>query len=372
MRRGALVGVLVAGVSAVSITATVAVVSAGSGPGRVQRPPAAAQVAPLKATVTSQIVEESYVFSGKLAAASAARPLSVEGVVTALPRSSGSVPEAGAVLVEVNGRPVVGLSLPFPLWRDITADMTGRDVEAVQQALKALGYFRSNITGTFAASTQEAVTRLYGHLRYSSPAAAGGGRADGETGAVVNPKAKAVVPKAAGVVLPMAETAALGGGPWKLDLHGAVVGTILGGEQMVSLSGAGTRLDVEDEGRLAEILKSQPGGAVSLVSGTATKATSTKVLSVATVEGHSVVDLTPASTLEPGTASGSVIIRRTASKVLALPVSALRPAPDGRTVVRLLAGTVGKDVPVTVGLRGDRLVEVHGAGLVTGATVELP
>lgn len=61
-------------------------------------------------------------------------------VVTALGVNSGETLTSGSVLTWVNGRPVIALRGPFPLYRDLKEGDKGADVTMIQQALRDLGY----------------------------------------------------------------------------------------------------------------------------------------------------------------------------------------------------------------------------------------
>lgn len=83
-------------------------------------------------------------------------------VVTELPHDESAEIVAGTVVVELNGRPVIGLPGEIPLFRDIHPGQTGPDVEAVQAALEAMGVaIPSDESGVFGRQTQAAIELLY-------------------------------------------------------------------------------------------------------------------------------------------------------------------------------------------------------------------
>ncbi|NUR91044.1 MAG: peptidoglycan-binding protein, partial [Nonomuraea sp.] len=101
-------------------------------------------------------------------------PISLAGVVggtseqqrvTRAPRQ-GRLRE-GAVLMEVNGRPVFVLRGSVPMHRTIVPGSKGDDVEQLQRALRRLGH-RAPATGTFDPATVAAVTRMYAAKGYEA------------------------------------------------------------------------------------------------------------------------------------------------------------------------------------------------------------
>jgi peptidoglycan hydrolase-like protein with peptidoglycan-binding domain len=80
----------------------------------------------------------------------------------------GSTVTAGAVVTEVNGRPVFAVSSAFDLYRDVGFGDEGPDVRAVQDTLVALG-FLGYADGEFGAQTASAVRGWYEAAGYSAP-----------------------------------------------------------------------------------------------------------------------------------------------------------------------------------------------------------
>jgi hypothetical protein len=81
----------------------------------------------------------------------------------------------------------------------------------------------------------------------------------------------------------------------------------------------------------------------------------------------------PAKVAAYTTAPVSVsVTTRQVKGVLAVPVTALLAQPAGGFAVRVLDHGQRREVPVTAGLFADTLVEVSGAGLADGDTVEVP
>lgn len=90
-------------------------------------------------------------------------------IVTRQLKQSGDVLRSGDALAEVSGRPVIALTLPFALYRDIRPGSTGSDVQAVQDALRALGVYSARTDGTYGPSTAAAVEALYDRAGFPAP-----------------------------------------------------------------------------------------------------------------------------------------------------------------------------------------------------------
>lgn len=101
-------------------------------------------------------------------------PMSLAGVVggsetaqraTRAPRR-GMIAE-GAVVMEVNGRPVFVFSGKVPMHRSLLPGAKGADVKQLQRALRRLGY-RAPVTGVFDQATIAAVARFYARRGYEA------------------------------------------------------------------------------------------------------------------------------------------------------------------------------------------------------------
>lgn len=82
-------------------------------------------------------------------------------VVTGSYASVGDTLYSGSVLAEVSGRPVLGLALPFDLYRDIYVGDSGADVREVQRALRDLGVYGGAIDGEYGPATAQAMKAMY-------------------------------------------------------------------------------------------------------------------------------------------------------------------------------------------------------------------
>lgn len=133
------------------------------------------------ATATTQVEHRTFLAEGVEAAGSAsvgdtreivpATGASEVVVVTRALSSSGDTVEPGDALVEVSGRPLVALDLPFDLYRDLAPGDTGTDVEALQTTLKKLGVYSGRVDGNYGGKTSSAVRALYERADVDAPVA---------------------------------------------------------------------------------------------------------------------------------------------------------------------------------------------------------
>ncbi|MGW1775075.1 peptidoglycan-binding protein [Streptomyces sp. NPDC002104] len=94
--------------------------------------------------------------------------------VSKLPLKAGDQVQAGRLLVEISGRPVIALQGTVPLYRDLKPGAQGSDVAQLQDALQRLGHSTSpDNRGRFGEATKSAVTALYEALGYE-PVPVGG------------------------------------------------------------------------------------------------------------------------------------------------------------------------------------------------------
>lgn len=90
-------------------------------------------------------------------------------VVTGRVPESGSEITAGAILLEVTGRPVIVLPGVLSTYRTLTPGAVGPDVQQLQQALIDLKRLDGTPSGTYDAATAAAVRTLYADLGYPAP-----------------------------------------------------------------------------------------------------------------------------------------------------------------------------------------------------------
>lgn len=106
---------------------------------------------------------------GQVSAVSIAPAEGKQAVVTAVHAAVGDPIASGQAVIDISGRPVIALSLPFALYRDIVPGDAGPDVSAIQDELTALGLYRGPKDGTYGHSTAKAVRALYTQAGVAAP-----------------------------------------------------------------------------------------------------------------------------------------------------------------------------------------------------------
>lgn len=134
----------------------------------------------LTAPVQQRVLASTIVVRGSVYAAQEYRvtpPVpdgSQQAVITSEPIAAGSPIAAGAVVVEVSGRPLIALPGRFPAYRDLHSGETGPDVAQIQQALHGLGFSTGrDADGTLGSATESAIEKLYDKLGYALPETGG-------------------------------------------------------------------------------------------------------------------------------------------------------------------------------------------------------
>lgn len=93
-------------------------------------------------------------------------------VVTGQVPAEGTTVDAGQVILEIAGRPVILLAGDLPVYRTLRAGVSGPDVLQLKAALAALGIDPGNATSdAYDAATAKAVAALYQRVGYPTPGA---------------------------------------------------------------------------------------------------------------------------------------------------------------------------------------------------------
>jgi multidrug efflux pump subunit AcrA (membrane-fusion protein) len=97
-------------------------------------------------------------------------------VVTGQVPAVGATLGAGAIALEVTGRPVIVLPGDLPVYRTLRVGVSGPDVTQLKQALQALGINPGSLaSATYDAATAAGVAALYDRVGYPLPESAEGG-----------------------------------------------------------------------------------------------------------------------------------------------------------------------------------------------------
>jgi HlyD family secretion protein len=89
-------------------------------------------------------------------------------VVTGVRARPGDSVNAGQVLVEVSGRPVIALPGAIPAYRDLRPGAKGADIAQLQDALRALHHADTDTRGYFGPGTKRALGELYSDIGYEA------------------------------------------------------------------------------------------------------------------------------------------------------------------------------------------------------------
>lgn len=309
------------------------------------------------------------------------------GVVTAVHVRPGADIEPGMRVIDVSGRPLIALALPFPMYRTIAPFDEGPDVEAVQSALAAIGLYGGEPNGLHDAASQRAVRSLYDSVGAPVPNAgpeAAARAADAEqtidelnaqlrSGGVVGQAEidralaeRSAARRALGVPVPFGDLLSRPSG--QISKVAVKVGSAAAAGDTIATISA----------RAASVRCTLPvGGAADLTPG---MAATVKVEGADRFDGAlsalepdengSLVGEFTATTEIPGLLAGQsgtleVTVAASAEEVLTIPASALRSGPSG-TQVEVVDGQARRPVPIETGLVASGWVEVTGGKLSAG------
>jgi peptidoglycan hydrolase-like protein with peptidoglycan-binding domain len=416
------------GVSAVATISLGLGVAAGS---RLTSPAdAAARTAPPKASQITVPVEtralSAKVVSRGDASFDGAVNLRVEtsglrtpAVVTGKVPAVGSTIQEGKALLEITGRPVIGLAGVLPMYRTLSPGSRGPDVLQLEQTLDRLGFNPGTVNSVYDGNTASAVERLYSAAGYDAPtpdeqltqaADAAKKNVDAarsalrqaqqalkqakaapkrpgqdtsvETGAVNDAQtrlnealtAQSEANAKAGTPLPVSEVVFVKTLPRRVDDVKVERGGVVNGTVM-SVSGASLVVTIQVDAQTKERLK--VGLPASLDLGGAPIAAT--VRRITRSGDHFNVVVAPksltASQLEQLRSANvrvTIPVKSTNGKVLAVPVAALSAGPDGSSRVEVQRDSKTDLVKVTVGLSADgyaQVTPVGGGKLATGDQV---
>jgi peptidoglycan hydrolase-like protein with peptidoglycan-binding domain len=280
-------------------------------------------------------------------------------VVTATPIRAGDRIEAGQVLVEVAGRPVILLPGRFPAYRDLAAGDVGPDVEQLERALVDLGYDPGEVDDQYTAATARAVASLYRDRGYPAPQAPAA--ADASSGADASKPGGSP-----STTLPMSEVAYVPALPRRVDQQPDRVGSLLSAKPVL-LSGATPQVTIGLTTADVGVLHQGMRAVVVLPSGRRVTGRLGEVRRTAT-GGTTTIRLpalarTARSSLADANVKVTVPLQASSGKVLVVPIAALNTDARGTVhVVRVGAGGSENTLEVQVGLAADGFAEVTSPG----------
>jgi peptidoglycan hydrolase-like protein with peptidoglycan-binding domain len=300
-----------------------------------------------------------------------------DGIVTRVP-AVGAVLGRGQALFEVDGHPVPLWYGTRPAWRAFQLGMTdGADVRQLEANLVTLGYDPNRaitVDGHYSGATAAAVKRW----QRATGRARTGAVALGQVVFLPGPIRVATVTATAGAPVP-AGTAILTASPTRplvtVALDAAMQQLVRRGDrvEVVLPDGKTTQGTVATVSRVAtqpSTGSGQNGGQSEGQSGNGSGSGSQQATVQVTIRLAA-----PRAAANLDQAPVQVAITTQAHKgVLAVPINALLAQPGGGYAVRVLDGGSRRLVAVRTGLFDETagLVEVQGAGLAEGATVEVP
>jgi peptidoglycan hydrolase-like protein with peptidoglycan-binding domain len=405
------------GVSAVATLSLGVGVAAGS---RLMSPEdAAAKTAPPKASqitvpvelkaLSSKVVGRGDTsFDGAVNIRVETSGLQTPAVVTGKVPKVGSTLQAGKALLEIAGRPVIGLPGVLPMYRALAPGSKGPDVLQLEQTLEKLGFDPGKVDTLYTADTSHAVEKLYEAAGYDAPepdeqlkqavdaadknvdgmknalrqaklalkqAKAGPGKADTtvQQGAVDDAEenlADAVEAKneaefKAGTPVPVSEIVYVKSLPRRVDEVKVERGGTVNGVVM-SASGASLVVSVKVDAATKERLKAGMPATFDIGDGTVITATIVRI--TGSGDEYSVVispkSLTPAqlNRLRDANVKVTIPLKSTNGKVLTVPLAALSAGSDGSSRVEVLRDGKVELVPVKVGLSADGFAQVTATG----------
>lgn len=319
-------------------------------------------------------------------------------VITKLPVGVGDTVSAGAVVLELSGRPIIALAGAIPSYRDLAPGASGPDVTQLQQALLAQGLLAdSQVDGVYGSATSDAVSQLYSRLGYTAQSTDDGSGEDAkalrDARAAVRQAQDAVTAAeqedgdaAADSTSLTTARAALADARADLADVEARIGVVLPRSEVVFIpEGSATVLSVSGQvGQEAgqEVVSLGAGDLVLRGKTTTGQAAGLSVGATASVDAlgdgascsvtaldevdaeRTRVTVGCDTDLDPAALSGTVVARltreSTGTSVLCVPIGAVSERGDGTTTVITLTGTdTLTRVEVTVGLEADGYVEIR-------------
>jgi peptidoglycan hydrolase-like protein with peptidoglycan-binding domain len=387
---------------------------------RIQSPEdAAAKTAPPKAsqitvpvekkTLSSKVVARGDTsFDGAVNVRVETSGLRTPAVVTGKVPTVGSTIREGKPLLEIAGRPVIGLAGVLPMYRTLAPGSRGPDVLQLEQTLDRLGFDPGTVDSKYDSGTARAVEELYDSVGYEAPepeeqltqavdqagksvdqarnalrqaqaalrqAKQTPGKKDFsvEQGQVNDAQenlddAESALAEAefkAGTPLPVSEVVFVKTLPRRVDDVKVERGGTAGGVVM-SVSGASLVVTVKVDPETKERLRVGMPASFDLGEGTTVQATVRRITRNAdkfdVVVAPKSLTAAQLERLREANVRVTIPVQSTNGKVLAVPVAALSGGSDGTSRVEVLRDGKVDLVPVKVGLSADGFAQVTPTG----------
>ncbi|MGW6197532.1 peptidoglycan-binding protein [Kribbella sp. NPDC055110] len=333
--------------------------------------------------------------------------LTTPAIVTGKVPAVGSTITEGKALLEITGRPVIGLAGVLPMYRTLSPGSKGPDVLQLEQTLDRLGYDPGTVDDEYTLDTSGAVENLYEDAGYDAPtpdekftqavdqtknqvdaAKKQLRQAQSQLKAAKDAKAKdtsvqqGAVDDAeqnladaqdaqneaefkAGTPLPVSEVVYVKTLPRRVDDVKVERGGTVNGVVM-SASGASLVVTVKVDAETAQRLKAGMPATLDLGDSVSVAGKVRRVTKNGNqydvVVAPNALTASQLALLRDANVRVTIPIKSTSGKVLAVPVAALSSGSDGASRVEVLRNGKVELIPVTVGLTADGFAQVTPKG----------
>jgi peptidoglycan hydrolase-like protein with peptidoglycan-binding domain len=333
--------------------------------------------------------------------------LTTPAIVTGKVPAVGSTITEGKALLEITGRPVIGLAGVLPMYRTLSPGSQGPDVLQLEQTLDRLGLDPGTVDDEYDTDTSAAVERLYEKAGYDAPepderltqavdsakkqvdaaknqlrqaraqlksakdahakdtSVQQGAVDDAEENLADAQDAYSEASFKAGTPLPVSEVVYVKTLPRRVDDVKVERGGTVNGVVM-SASGASLVVTVKVDAETAQRLKAGMAATLDLGEGTAVAAKVRRITKNGdqydVVVAPNSLTASQLALLRDANVRVTIPVKSTSGKVLAVPVAALSSGSDGGSRVEVLRNGKVDLVPVTVGLSADGFVQVTPSG----------
>ncbi|TDO67399.1 putative peptidoglycan binding protein [Kribbella sp. VKM Ac-2571] len=410
-RRRVLVGV--SAVATVSLGVGVAAGSRISSPEDAAAKTAAPKASQITVPVAKKVLSSKVVGRGDASFDGAVNIRVETGGLTTPPIVTGKVPAVGSTitegkaLLEITGRPVIGLAGVLPMYRTLSPGSKGPDVLQLEQTLDRLGYDPGTVDDKYTLDTSAAVEELYENAGYEAPEpdekfkqavdqskqqvdgakkqlrqaqsqlkAAKDAKAkdtsvqqgavdDAEENLADAQEAQNEAEFKAGTPLPVSEVVYVKTLPRRVDDVKVERGGTVNGVVM-SASGASLVVTVKVDAETAQRLKAGMAATLDLGDSVSVAGKVRRVTKNGNqydvVVAPNALTASQLALLRDANVRVTIPIKSTSGKVLAVPVAALSSGSDGASRVEVLRNGKVELIPVTVGLTADGFAQVTPKG----------